>query len=87
MTRKIVEYYRARWDGSGYPEVSGEQIPLEARIVSVANDFDELLTTGAGRETCSLEKAVEIIQERSGKFYDPAVIQVFNRLSGRMRTN
>ena len=87
MARKIVEYYRARWDGSGYPEVSGKQIPLEARIVSVANDFDELLTAEAGREACSMEKAVEIIQERSGKFYDPAVIQVFNRLSGRMRTN
>ena len=87
MARKIVEYYRARWDGSGYPEVSGKQIPLEARIVSVANDFDELLTAGAGREACSMERAVEIIQERSGKFYDPAVIQVFDKLSGRMRTN
>ena len=87
MAGKIVEYYRARWDGSGYPEVSGKQIPLEARIVSVANDFDELLTAETGREACSMEKAVEIIQERSGKFYDPAVIQVFNRLSGRMRTN
>ena len=87
MARRIVEYYRARWDGSGYPEVSGKQLPLEARIVSVANDLDELLTPGAGREVCSLEKAVEIMQERSGNFYDPAVIQVFNRLSGRMRTN
>ena len=87
MTRKIVEYYRARWDGSGYPEVSRAQIPLEARIVSVANDFDELLMPGAGGEACPMEKAVEIIQERSGKFYDPAVIQVFHRLSGRMRTN
>ena len=67
--------------------MSGKQIPLEARIVSVANDFDELLTAEAGREACSMEKAVEIIQERSGKFYDPDVIQVFNRLSGRMRTN
>ena len=87
MARRIVEYYRARWDGSGYPEVSGRQIPLEARIVSVANDFDELLTAEEGGEAGTSEKAVEIIQERSGKFYDPAVIQVFNRLSGRMRTN
>ncbi len=55
--------------------------------MSVANDFDELLTPGDGREGYSVEKGVEIIQERSGKSYDPAVIQVFNRLSGRMRTN
>lgn len=87
MTRKIVEFYRAHWDGSGYPAVSGKQIPLEARIVSVANDFDELLTPKDGKDACSVEKGLEIMQERSGSFYDPDVIQVFNRLSGRMRTN
>lgn len=87
MMRRIVEFYRAHWDGSGYPTASGEQIPLEARIVSLVNDFDELLSPEDGGEGYSVEKGMEIIQERSGKFYDPDVIQVFSRLSGRMRTN
>src|SRR5262245_59872879 len=43
-----IRYHRVRWDGNGYPNgLSGEDVPLEARIISVANDFDLLLTDAA----------------------------------------
>lgn len=87
MAKQIVSCCHAHWDGTGYPELSGAQIPLEARIVAVANDFDELITPGEGREPFSVEEAVEIIDKNSGVLYDPDVVQVFDKLFGRMRTN
>lgn len=87
MTRRIVECHHAYWDGTGYPELCGGQIPLEARIVAVANDFDEMITPRDGSAGCSLEDAITQIHEKSGTYYDPDVVSVFQKLSGRMRTN
>jgi len=87
MTRCIARYHHAHWDGSGYPQVQGRQIPLEARIVAVANDFDEMTAPGYGEAACSPEEGQKRISERSGIYYDPDVIQVFDKLWNRMRTN
>lgn len=87
MTRQIARCHHAHWDGSGYPALSGRQIPLEARIVAVANDFDEMTAPRYGEAACSLEEGQRRISERSGTFYDPDVIQVFDKLWNRMRTN
>ncbi|MFG6339613.1 MAG: response regulator [Lachnospiraceae bacterium] len=87
MTRQIAKCHHARWDGSGYPALSGKDIPLEARIVAVANDFDEMTAPGYGEAACSPEEGQKRISERSGIYYDPDVIQVFDKLWNRMRTN
>lgn len=87
MTRQIAKCHHARWDGSGYPALSGDEIPLEARIVAVVNDFDEMTAPGHGEASCSLEEGQKRISERSGSYYDPDVVQVFNKLCSRMRTN
>ena len=87
MTRQIARCHHARWDGSGYPALSGRQIPLEARIVAVANDFDEMTAPRYGEGACSPEEGQRRISERSGTYYDPDVIQVFGKLWNRMRTN
>lgn len=87
MTRQIAKYHHAHWDGSGYPALSGGEIPLEARIVAVANDFDEITAPGHGEASCSSEEGQKRISERSGSYYDPGVVRVFMKLWSRMRTN
>lgn len=87
MTRCIARYHHAHWDGSGYPAVEGRQIPLEARIVAVANDFDEMTSPKHGETACTVEEGLKLLNERSGIYYDPDVVQVFNKLSGRMKIN
>ena len=87
MTRCIARYHHAHWDGSGYPQVQRRQIPLEARIAAVANDFDEM--TAPKREGTALtpEEGQKRIKEMSGIYYDPDVVEVFDKLHSRMRTN
>ncbi len=87
IARHIARYHHARWDGSGYPEEKGRKIPLEARIVAVANDFDEMTSLEYGEAACTVEEGLKLLNERSGTYYDPDVVSVFNRLSGRMKTN
>lgn len=87
MTRCIARYHHAHWDGSGYPQVQGRQIPLEARIAAVANDFDEMTAPGYGEGACTPEEGQKKISERGGTYYDPDIIQVFDKLWNRMRTN
>lgn len=87
MTRQIARCHHAHWDGSGYPALSGRQIPLEARIAAVANDFDEMTAPRYKEAACSPEEGQKRISERSGIYYDPDVIQVFDKLWNRMRTN
>lgn len=87
MTRRIAQCHHARWDGSGYPSIQGRQIPLEARIAAVANDFDEMTAPGKDKAAISLEEGQKRINEKSGVYYDPDVVEVFNKLWNRMRTN
>lgn len=87
MTRRIAQCHHARWDGSGYPPIQGRQIPLEARIAAVANDFDEMTAPGEKGTALSLEEGQKQINEKSGVYYDPDVVEVFNKLWNRMRTN
>lgn len=87
MAKQIVSCCRAHWDGTGYPALSGSEIPLAARIVAVVNDFDEVTSQGEGRKALSVEEGVEYITKNSGTLYDPDIVQVFKKLFGRMRTN
>ncbi len=83
MAIKIAKYHHARWDGTGYPEgISGSDIPLAARIIAVANDFDNLLF----KRQYSLEKSKQIINDRSGTVYDPRIVEVFNKVTKQMKT-
>lgn len=87
MAKQIVSCCHAHFDGTGYPVLSGSDIPLAARIVAVVNDFDEVTSRGDGQKVLSIEEGVEYITKNSGVLYDPDVVQVFNKLFGRMRTN
>lgn len=75
---KIALYHHERWDGSGYPfGVAGEDIPLAARIVAIADVYDALRTDRTYRERWSHEKALSYIQDESGQQFDPTCVTAF----------
>jgi diguanylate cyclase (GGDEF)-like protein/putative nucleotidyltransferase with HDIG domain len=75
---QIVLAHHEHWDGSGYPRgVKGEQIPLLARILTLVDCFNALLTDRPYREAMSIEQAVEVLREERGKMFDPRVVDAF----------
>jgi PAS domain S-box-containing protein/putative nucleotidyltransferase with HDIG domain len=73
--------HHERWDGSGYPRhLSGEQIPLAARIFAVVDVWDALITDRPYRETSTRDEAVEFIRKNSGILFDPRVVEAFLRM-------
>jgi len=67
--------HHERWEGGGYPRnISGEAIPLEARITAVADVFDALLSKRSYKEPWSVEDTLNLIKEERGKQFDPAVV-------------
>ncbi len=76
--RNMAAYHHERWDGKGYPEgLHGQIIPLSARVMAVADVFDALSSPRVYKPAFPLEKALEIIEEGSGKAFDPKVVEVF----------
>jgi HD-GYP domain-containing protein (c-di-GMP phosphodiesterase class II) len=76
--------HHERWDGSGYPRgVSGEEIPLSARIFAVVDVWDALLSDRPYRTAWSEEKALAYIKDQSGKHFDPDVVKEFFQLIER----
>jgi putative nucleotidyltransferase with HDIG domain len=77
----IVAAHHENWDGSGYPNgLRGEAIPIGARILSVVDCFDALTSDRPYRPAMSEADAMAIVRQRSGTFYDPAVVATFERV-------
>ncbi|MBP5209572.1 MAG: HD domain-containing protein [Clostridia bacterium] len=75
---EMAYFHHERWDGKGYPcGVAGEQIPLSARIMAVADVFDALVSRRSYKQPFSYEQALAIIREESGTHFDPAVVDAF----------
>ncbi|HUQ78528.1 MAG TPA: HD domain-containing phosphohydrolase [Patescibacteria group bacterium] len=78
MARDIAKCHHERWDGTGYPAgLSGEEIPIAARITSVADVFDALTTRRPYKEPWSDEDALAEIRRLSGTGFDPTVVTAF----------
>ena len=74
----IVYYHHERFDGTGYPEgLSGNEIPLLARIVSVADAFDAMTSKRSYRNDLSIPEAIEELKRCSGSQFDPNITKVF----------
>jgi HD-GYP domain-containing protein (c-di-GMP phosphodiesterase class II) len=75
---EIAEGHHEKWDGSGYPYGRrGEEIPLSARIVAIADVFDALTSKRPYKKAFSFEDSINIIKEGSGKHFDPYLVKVF----------
>lgn len=78
MSAEIARSHHERWDGSGYPDgLSGNDIPLSARIVAIADVYDALISKRIYKEAFSHQVAREIISEESGKHFDPVLVDAF----------
>jgi putative nucleotidyltransferase with HDIG domain len=76
-----VQYHHERYDGSGYPSgLKGSNIPLDARILAVADSFDAMTSLRPYRDKMTFEDALEEIIQCSGTQFDPEIVQVFIKL-------
>ena len=83
---KIAESHHERWDGKGYPNgLKGDEIPLSARVMAVADVFDALVSRRCYKEPFSLEEAMDIIREGKEKQFDPDVAEAFISISEKVR--
>lgn len=74
----VAHYHHEKWDGNGYPtKISGEQIPLEARIMALADVFDALVSKRCYKEEFSFDKAFGIIEDSLGTHFDPNLGKLF----------
>ncbi len=81
---RVVRSHHERWDGTGYPDgLAGEQIPLAARVFSVADVLDALTTDRPYRHALPLSKAREMIVAGSGTQFDPRVVEAFKSIPDR----
>lgn len=75
---EIAMYHHERWDGTGYPKgLKGEEIPLSARIMAIADVFDALISERCYKKPIPPLEAVKIIEEESGSHFDPKLVEVF----------
>jgi putative two-component system response regulator len=87
MAYEIAIHHHERWDGKGYPnKLEGEQIPLSARIVSVADVYDALRSKRVYKPAFDHEKSMTIIKEGRGTQFDPDVVDAFIRVESQVRS-
>jgi len=79
--QEIALYHHEKWDGTGYPHnLSGTGIPINARIVIVADVFDALTIDRPYKSAWEIDKAVEYIKEGAGTFFDPDLVMAFSEI-------
>ena len=75
---EVVLSHHEHWDGSGYPRgLEGDQIPRLARILTVVDCFDALVSDRPYRKALTIDKAVELLSNQSGKIFDPDILEAF----------
>ena len=78
IAKNVAYYHHEKWDGKGYPNgLAGQEIPLEARIMALADVFDALVSKRCYKEAFSFEKAFSIIEESLGSHFDPELGRIF----------
>ncbi len=79
--REISLYHHEKWDGNGYPRgLSGEAIPINGRIVSIADVYDALTSERPYKRPWKVDEALGYIRRESGQFFDPEVVNLFFRI-------
>ena len=77
IASEVCLYHHEKWDGTGYPEqLKGEEIPISARIMAIADVFDALCSERPYKEAFSVDEAFDILEESRGKHFDPTLVDV-----------
>jgi HD-GYP domain-containing protein (c-di-GMP phosphodiesterase class II) len=83
LCASIIRHHHERWDGAGYPDgLIGDDIPIGARIIAIADAFDAMTSDRPYRRAMSAEAAIEEIQRSSGVQFDPKIVAAFERVMG-----
>ncbi|MCL1875787.1 MAG: response regulator [Synergistaceae bacterium] len=84
--KTLAHRHHERWDGTGYPDkLHGEEIPLQARMMAIADVYDALITARPYKKAFSHEEAMEIISLGGGSQFDPELTKLFVSLSDKIR--
>jgi putative two-component system response regulator len=76
--KKFAGYHHEKWDGTGYPRgLKNEEIPLEGRIMAIADVYDALVSERPYKKPFTHEQAVEIIEDGIGTHFDPKIVEAF----------
>lgn len=86
MAIDIARYHHENWDGSGYPcGLSGEEIPLAARIVKVIDCYDVLNRNRCYRSAYSLDESLAIMKKETGQQFDPSIMEIFEKVQKQLK--
>ncbi len=86
LAASIALTHHERWDGTGYPKgLKGGEIPIEGRIVAVADSLDAMVSERPYKKSKSLDDAIKEITELSGVWYDPEVVKALNLIREELR--
>jgi putative two-component system response regulator len=86
MAKEIALGHQEKWDGSGYPQsLSGDAIPLSARLMAIADVYDALISRRVYKEAMSHDKAVDVITEGRARHFDPDMVDAFLALQSEFR--
>ena len=78
LAENVAHYHHERFDGSGYPDgLKGEEIPIEARIMAIADVYDALVSKRCYKESMSFEEADRIIMDGMGTHFDPQLKEYY----------
>jgi len=84
--QRLAAFHHEKWNGAGYPYgLEGEDIPLSARIMAVADVFDALVSKRSYKDGMPIEKALDIIRNEAGSHFDPQVAQAFLNAEDEVR--
>jgi len=82
LGKEIALHHHERWDGTGYPAgLRGEEIPLSARIIALADVYDALVSKRPYKEKIPHDKVLEMIADSSGSHFDPQIVNAFIKIS------
>lgn len=80
LARSVALYHHEKWDGSGYPHrLQGDAIPIEARIVALADVFDALTSKRPYKQAWTVDAALTHIREQAGKHFDPTLVSLLEQ--------
>jgi HD-GYP domain-containing protein (c-di-GMP phosphodiesterase class II) len=74
----VILYHHERYDGHGYPsKLKGEDIPIEGRIIAIAEAFDSMISISSYRVPVSFNEAIEELKRKSGSQFDQELVEIF----------